>query len=570
MQRFNSISIRIFIFLSSLVIIICMLFLVIGNIYWKKLKKQNIRHHLEITNTTKEKLNIILESLDDTMYLTKNNNAIVSYVNSPGRKHNEREKIKKLFEHIVDTNIAISRIHCICKDDYICSIPDAQNTDTEAYYTIFHRYEKSGSYENTWLYIQKKLLFFSPLFDDVNRSFFGVIIFEISYPEIYRIFIESSIKINDKALIIDENNNIVLYYPVLTDYKKLLNHDVLSLPENSYMESSLYSKPALIVSSKLYKTNWKLIRFIPISSALEEFNSIFFTAKYFILILICIIILYTLILTQTITKPIAYLSDICDKVAAGNLYISSKLKRNDELGKLSETINAMLEQIRNLFIKEQKNQQEKLQMELQVLQSQINPHFLYNSLENIKQLALLQGTVNIAECSSALISVLRYNMNTKYNANLEDEIKNVQNYLTVQKYRASVLFKTKTKIPKNTKNCMVLRFMLQPLIENTIYHGFTDYKRDDYFIQIISSINNDTLIIEIIDNGEGMSKDIQNKLNKMEYVQNKSTQSLHNIGIRNVQTRIQLYFGQEYGLYFYKNSFSGTTVRITLPYKFST
>ena len=123
--------------------------------------------------------------------------------------------------------------------------------------------------------LQKKLLFFSPLFDDVNRSFFGVIIFEISYPEIYRIFIESSIKINDKALIIDENNNIVLYYPVLTDYKKLLNHDVLSLPENSYMESSLYSKPALIVSSKLYKTNWKLIRFIPISSALEEFNSIF-------------------------------------------------------------------------------------------------------------------------------------------------------------------------------------------------------------------------------------------------------------------------------------------------------
>ena len=67
-----------------------------------------------------------------------------------------------------------------------------------------------------------------------------------------------------------------------------------------------------------------------------------------------------------------------------------------------------------------------------------------------------------------------------------------------------------------------------------------------------------------------MSKDIQNKLNKMEYVQNKSTQSLHNIGIRNVQTRIQLYFGQEYGLYFYKNSFSGTTVRITLTYKFST
>ena len=566
MKKFHSISIRIFVFLSSLVLIICALFLIIGNIYWKKLKKQNIHHHLEITDTTKEKLNIILESLDDTMYLTKNNNAILSYTSSGVQKKNEQHEIEKLFEHIVDTNIAISRIHFICKDDYFCS-PSCKTTNMETYYSFFHHYEISGSYQNTWSYMQKELLFCSPLFDNANRTLFGLIIFEISYPEIYRIFIESSIKLNDKALVIDENNNIVLYYPVLTDYKTLLNQTVLSMPENSYIESTLYSKPALIVSSKLYKTNWKLIRFIPIASALEEFNSIFFNAKYFILLLIFIIGFYTLILTKTITKPIAYLSTVCDKVAAGNLYISSNLKRNDELGNLSETINTMLEQIRSLFTKEQENQQEKLRMELQVLQSQINPHFLYNSLENIKQLAFLQGTVNIAECSSALISVLRYNMNTKYNTTLEEEIKNVQNYLTVQKYRTSVLFKNKMKISKDTKHCMVLRFMLQPLIENTIYHGFTDYKKDNYFFQIVSSIENDVLIIEVIDNGEGIQEDIRNKLNKMEYVPNQSIKSLHNIGIRNVQSRIQLYFGKKYGLRFFNNTFSGTTVRITLPYK---
>lgn len=215
------------------------------------------------------------------------------------------------------------------------------------------------------------------------------------------------------------------------------------------------------------------------------------------------------------------------------------------------------------------------QAEYLALQNQINPHFLYNTLEAIRGDALYEGMTSIAETTEALSSFFRYTITDVGNlVTLEDELENVENYFTIQHYRFGDKFQLKINYPENENNVHQLqlpKLTLQPIVENAIFHGL-EGKFEGGSININIETTKKDLFISVVDDGLGISQDILDEINDslervaVSYV-DKSRKGSGGIALRNVSRRIKLLFGDEYGVHIYSTVGIGTDVRLTLPKK---
>lgn len=217
------------------------------------------------------------------------------------------------------------------------------------------------------------------------------------------------------------------------------------------------------------------------------------------------------------------------------------------------------------------------QTELTALQSQINPHFLYNTLDSIRGEALCNDDNNVADMIGALASFFRYSISKSGNVTrLRDELENVKNYMKIQEYRFRNRFHLEIEIDEaDTKayDCYLPRLILQPIVENAIYHGL-DEVRTGGLVTIEVSLLEDYLMIVVMDNGKGMTVEELKNLNKSIFdrdfrkiVENSNS---HNTGIAlpNIHKRIQLLYGSEYGISVYSSFGKGTDIEILLPLQF--
>ena len=169
------------------------------------------------------------------------------------------------------------------------------------------------------------------------------------------------------------------------------------------------------------------------------------------------------------------------------------------------------------------------------------PHFLYNTLDSIKFLANLQEIHNIASMCTSLINLLKYNLSSNTLASLGEEVDSVSNYVGIQKYRYGDIFEFKTEIASGTEQCVISRFVLQPLVENCIIHGFDNIESGGEIL-IRSSLENETLCLEVINNGNEITADTLDRINRGIIGEDKP---FKNIGINNIRERIQLQFSEQ-------------------------
>lgn len=259
-----------------------------------------------------------------------------------------------------------------------------------------------------------------------------------------------------------------------------------------------------------------------------------------------------------------------NKVVNGDLNISNNFKGKDEIGELYEDLNSMITSIKQLIhevyeerlIKEQlKNRQQEI--EFKMLASQINPHFLYNTLETIRMKAHFNGQEEIAEIVKMLGKLMRRNLEVKHSkVSLESELELVRSYLEIQKARFEDRVEYIINVNTDISDCYVLPLLLQPIVENTFVHGF-EGKGDKGIIEIDINAYEDKLVISVSDNGSGIDdkklEEIKQKLEKNECEIEES------IGLCNVNGRIKLYYGTEYGLNIESKLNMGTKVSIYLP-----
>lgn len=216
----------------------------------------------------------------------------------------------------------------------------------------------------------------------------------------------------------------------------------------------------------------------------------------------------------------------------------------------------------------------KKQAEYLALQNQINPHFLYNTLEGIRSEAIIAGLDGVAEMTEALATFFRYTIsNLDHLVTLEDELANIENYYVIQQYRfgdrLSLSIEYDDDDEMESLACMLPKLTLQPIVENSIYHGLEE-KTGKGRLTIRITRTEQRLLITVSDDGVGMKEETLNELNRKLSTASMEDVQVHaekrgGIAVVNVNNRIRLLFGEEYGLYFYSTPGVGTDVEITLP-----
>lgn len=307
----------------------------------------------------------------------------------------------------------------------------------------------------------------------------------------------------------------------------------------------------------------------------NEVNSKVGALAIFSIIIVAVILILSLGLTilfsHIFTKRIHLLTGKMKRVEAGDLNITSVIEGDDEVGLLDRQFNSMTYRLKNVISENYIQRLEKREAELSALQLQINPHFLYNTLESISAIAAINNCFDICSISQKLGDMFRYNINSIKNefVSLYDEINHIKNYIYIQEIRFEDRFEVQYNIPEALMNCKILKFILQPIVENALNHGL-EGKLEKGLISICAQVSGNMLYLTVEDDGQGMPPEQVKKLNMFlsETDSNTGEYIKRSIGLKNVNSRIKMVNGNAYGIIVKSQLNVGTLVTITLPYCF--
>ena len=264
-------------------------------------------------------------------------------------------------------------------------------------------------------------------------------------------------------------------------------------------------------------------------------------------------------LARHITRPVSRLDKAIAKVKDGDLSIQVKVKTSDELGRLTESFNQMVKDLKR-YLEDRVQQQKDLNATtLRLYQTQLNPHFLYNTLDTIKWSAKIHQIPEIAVLAENLAVILRKSISSKPFIQLCEELDTIESYIKIQKIRFAGRFLYETEIPDVLEDCVIPKMILQPLVENAIIHGLDGCANG--YICIYAAQKDGILRISVTDDGCGMGQEMLDWMNSP----NPAKRDGH-LGLYNVIQILKLYYGEEYGIQAESDT-SGTTVTIRLPAK---
>jgi two-component system sensor histidine kinase YesM len=315
------------------------------------------------------------------------------------------------------------------------------------------------------------------------------------------------------------------------------------------------------IYSTIENNGWKIIKTISTDYLYSEINRI---QKYFILggiIYSLVIILYILFFSFRYTEPMMRMMSVIKRVEQGDLTARTEVKTNDEVGQLGDSLNNMIAEMQNLIDKLVREEQEKKEVEMEALHAQINPHFLYNTLNTIKWMAKIQGNQGVSKAITALVKLLRISTNLGRDMiSLKEEIDYVMNYIVIQKLRFSKSVNIVYHIDDSCLNLSVPKLILQPIVENSFIYGMED-ELHELNIEIRAYMKDNKLFIEVHDDGPGIEAEVLKNI----LINSMDKSRFSKVGLNNVNQRIKLYCGNDFGLKIETELGSGTIVTVELP-----
>ena len=329
----------------------------------------------------------------------------------------------------------------------------------------------------------------------------------------------------------------------------------------------LSDRDCILTWERLSVSGLILCEVLPLESI--AFNPKATQATIGLVFLSCIIIglSLSLLFTRYLTRPIVRLMEHMDVISSGDFSRNPAIESNDELGVIGRQINEMSSHVSALMENRIRDEQEKMNLEIKMLQAQINPHFLYNTLDSIKWIATMQHSAGIVRVVSALSSLLK-NMAKGFNekVTVRQELDFLDNYVTIEKIRYIELFDVDITVEDPALyDAGIIKLTLQPLVENSIFSGIEPSGKPG-LIQIHIYSREQVLYISIRDNGVGISKE---NINRMLTDTSRVTKHyMSGIGLPNVDRRIKLVYGQEYGLAIDSEVGVYTCVTVSLPLEF--
>lgn len=297
------------------------------------------------------------------------------------------------------------------------------------------------------------------------------------------------------------------------------------------------------------------------SVVLQDLNQLRYFFLVFFLLSMVISLIPAYFLTKAMYRPIKDLTQTMGEISDGDLSKRADVTTKDEIGALSRDFNVMLDHINSLIEQLLEEELLKKDAELEALQYQITPHFMYNTLNSIKYAALLKGEKELGTLIGDFVELLQASINKLGTfITVADELHILDNYIHLQKVRYEGNFEVHYEVDAEAKGCFLPRLILQPMVENAILHGL-DMKRETGQIVVRAGIDGDSLRLYVKDNGRGMTEE---QMQKLLTGRVKKTSGLSGIGVSNVRDRLELYYGDKGGLY-YENTGDGTVACIYLP-----
>ncbi len=399
-----------------------------------------------------------------------------------------------------------------------------------------------------------------------GKTTLGVLLVDMNYSSIEQILEKANADNATEYIYLLDSNGEIIYHPkqhlITSGLFDENNMDIVDYDDGSCEEVFEGARRLVTVKTISY-TGWKIVSVVPISSFYMGLSG----TRYFMIMLVMLSLLAVVILNQLVSariaKPLQRLNNSIKEWEAGNLNPSIYVGGSLEVEHLGRTLRSTVGQIRQLMSDILTEQEEKRKSELDALQSQINPHFLYNTLDSIVWMIEGERYDDAVFMVTQLASLFRISLSRgKMIISLNDEIKHAMNYMNIQKIRYKNVFTFDFDVEPEIMQCCTVKLVLQPLLENAIYYG-VEYMYGEGEIHVRGYLKQNDVFIEVRDNGLGIPPDVLEHLLEPNNLIRKHGSG---VGLLNVHNRIQLCFGQRYGLEIESWPDEGTIVRIHLPF----
>ncbi|OXM84893.1 sensor histidine kinase [Paenibacillus rigui] len=401
----------------------------------------------------------------------------------------------------------------------------------------------------------------------------GLVIMDVNFKRIQEIAEKVTIGRTGFLYIVDSQNHYV-YHPDLTQIGQPANYNnqmQMWARDNGSLITEDQPRNFLTYSYSSY-LGWRLVTSIPYTELTSGASYIGRTIFWTLLVTLAVAYLLGIGFAASLLRPIRRLHHFMKKVEVGDFSGKLEVRSLDELGLLTHGFNKMVEKLEGLLeeiyftrLRETEASLRQKETELKVLQSQMNPHFLYNSLETLRGMALEQDMDDIAAMSASLAKLLRYNLKSSTpTVTLREELSICEVYLRIQKYRFEEKLDYELDVPEWALDQHIAKFSLQPIVENSMIHGIEPGVGLMHIRITALRDTDDSFFVAIRDTGVGMSEQQLHKIHQDLEAKDVLAGGDH-IGVANVHRRIAYLYGPSYGVTLHSIPGKGTAVRIRLP-----
>lgn len=576
--RFSSIQSVIF---ATVAVLVLSAVVIVTGVSMRFTNTSIFENSSQYTQTIIQQMNQNIDSYIDYMeniaYLISSNEDVQDYLFSDEIDSEGRYRILKQFETILDSRSDIRNVGIISKSGRMLinngskSVNHDLNINTQEWYTQALNSPEGATLTSS--HVQHIISGERPWVITLSRGIRdrsgsgekeGVFFIDLNYSAISGLCDQSTVGTKGYAFILDAKGNIV-YHPQQQQLYNELQTENISLIMDTDEDTVLTgtgNNGKLYSISRSDKTGWTVVDCTNVRELLSKSRQAQSIYVLTAVVLVIVALLFSRFMARSITLPIQKLRDSMKKVQEGDFSVSDVVvDSRNEIGSLTKSFDVMTHRIQELMEQNVHEQEQKRKSELKALQSQINPHFLYNTLDSIIWMAEGKKNEEVVLMTASLARLLRQSIsNEDETVSIGQEIQYAKSYLTIQKMRYKDKLEFEIDVDPSVNMIPIVKLVLQPIIENAIYHGLK-YKESKGMILVKGYRHGDNAVLEVKDDGVGMDEETLSHI----FEKHKVNYHSNGVGVYNVQKRLVLYYGKDYGLHYQSKKGEGTTVTVVIP-----
>lgn len=576
--KFSSIQSVIF---ATVAVLVLSAVVIVTGVSMKFTNTSIFENSSEYTHTIIQQMNQNIDSYIDYMeniaYLISSNEDVQDYLFDEKIDNEGRYRILNQLQTILDSRSDILNVGIISKNgrmlinDGSKSVNQDLDLNTQEWYAT--ALEKPNGPILTSSHVQHIISGERPWVITLSRGIRdrsgsgekeGVFFIDLNYSAISELCDQSTVGTKGYAFILDAKGNIV-YHPQQQQLYNELQTENISLIMDTDEDTVLTgtgNDGKLYSISRSEKTGWTVVDCTNVKELLSKSRQAQSVYVLTAIILVIVALLFSRFMARSITLPIQKLRDSMKKVQEGDFSVSDVVvDSKNEIGSLTKSFDVMTHRIHELMEQNVHEQEEKRKSELKALQSQINPHFLYNTLDSIIWMAEGKKNEEVVLMTASLARLLRQSISNEDEVvPIANEVEYARGYLTIQKMRYKDKLEFQIEVDSSILYIPLIKLVLQPIIENAIYHGLK-YKESKGLLIVKGFMKDGNAVLQVIDDGVGMDEETLAHI----YDKHKVNYHSNGVGVYNVQKRLKLYYGEDYGITYTSELGKGTTATITIP-----